>query len=65
MGVLAIFSTGTYAVIGTMCVESETRYEKYHKKKDAKIHFSLFHKPVIPNNLNKFPTTGVRPNPST
>ena len=33
MGVLAIFSTGTYAIIGTMCVESETCYEKYHEKK--------------------------------
>ena len=33
MWVLAIFSTGTYAVIGTRCVESETCYEKYHKKK--------------------------------
>ena len=32
MGVLAIFSTGTYATIGTMCVESETCYEKYPKK---------------------------------
>ena len=28
MGVLAIFSTGTYAIIGTTCVESETCYEK-------------------------------------
>ena len=25
---LAIFSTGTYAIIGTTCVESETSYEK-------------------------------------
>ena len=33
MGVLAIFSTGTY-VIGAMCVESETCFEKYHEKKD-------------------------------
>ena len=33
MGVLAIFSTGTYAIIGTTCVESETCYEKYHEKK--------------------------------
>ena len=33
MGVLAIFSTGTYAIIGTMCVKSETCYEKYHEKK--------------------------------
>ena len=32
MGVLAILSTGTYAIIGTMCVQSETCYEKYHKK---------------------------------
>ena len=32
MGALAIFSTGTYAIIGTTCVESETCYEKYHKK---------------------------------
>ena len=32
MWVLAIFSTGTYAIIGTTCVESETYYEKYHKK---------------------------------
>ena len=31
-GALAIFSTGTYAGIGTMCVESETCYEKYHEK---------------------------------
>ena len=23
----------TYAIIGTMCVESETCYEKYHEKK--------------------------------
>ena len=33
MGVLAIFSTGTYAIIGTMCVQSETCYEKHHEKK--------------------------------
>ena len=33
MGVLAIFSTGTYAIIGTMCVESETCYEENHEKK--------------------------------
>ena len=33
MGVLAMFSAGTYAIIGTTCVESETRYEKYHEKK--------------------------------
>ena len=32
MGVLAIFSTGTYAIIGTTCVKSETCYKKYHKK---------------------------------
>ena len=28
------FSTGTYAIIGTMCVKSETCYEKYHEKKE-------------------------------
>ena len=28
MGVLAIFSTGSYAIIGTVYVESETCYEK-------------------------------------
>ena len=33
LGVLAIFSTGTYAIKGAMCVESETCYEKYHRKK--------------------------------
>ena len=33
MGLLTIFSTGTYAIIGTTCVESETCYEKYHEKK--------------------------------
>ena len=33
MGVLALFPTGTYAGIGTMCVESEICYEKYHGKK--------------------------------
>ena len=33
MGVMAIFSTGTYAIIGTTCVESETCYGKYHEKK--------------------------------
>ena len=33
MGVLAIFSTATYAIIGTMCVKSETCNEKYHEKK--------------------------------
>ena len=31
--VLAIFSSGTYAIISTTCVESETFYEKYHEKK--------------------------------
>ena len=31
-----ISSTGTYAIIGTMCVESETCYEKYHEKKKNK-----------------------------
>ena len=36
MGVLAIFSTGTFAIIGTMCVESETCYEKYQEKKNRK-----------------------------
>ena len=30
--VLAIFSTSTYAIIGTTCVESETCHEKYHEK---------------------------------
>ena len=33
MGVLAFFPTGTYAGIGTMCVEPEIYYEKYHEKK--------------------------------
>ena len=33
MWVLAIFSTGTYAIIGTTRVESETFNEKYHEKK--------------------------------
>ena len=33
MGVLAIFSTGTFAIIGTMCVESETCFGKYQEKK--------------------------------
>ena len=33
MGDLAIFSTGTYAIIGTTCVKSETCYEKYHENK--------------------------------
>ena len=32
MGVLTVFSTGTYAIIGTTCVESETCYEKYQEK---------------------------------
>ena len=32
-GSLAFFSTGTYAGIGTKCVESEIFYEKYEKKK--------------------------------
>ena len=36
-GALAIFSTGTYAGIGTMCVESETCYKKYHEKKSFAI----------------------------
>ena len=34
MGVLSIFSTGTYEIIGTTCVESETCYEKYLEKKN-------------------------------
>ena len=33
MGVLAIFPTGTYAGIGTTCVQFEMCYEKHHKKK--------------------------------
>ena len=32
IGVLAIFLTGTYAGIGTWCVEFEICYDKYHKK---------------------------------
>ena len=32
MGVLVIFSTGTRKGMGTMCVESEICYEKYHEK---------------------------------
>ena len=32
MGVLATFSTGTYAIISTTCVKSETCNEKYHEK---------------------------------
>ena len=42
-GSLAIFSTGTYAGIGKMCVKSETCYEKYHDKKklSTKVYFSL------------------------
>ena len=32
MGVLAVFPAGTYTITGTMCVESEKCYEKYHKK---------------------------------
>ena len=36
MGVLVIFSTSTYAIIGTTCVESETCYEKYHEKINKK-----------------------------
>ena len=36
MGVLAIFSTGTNAIIGTTCVESETCKKKYHEKKNWK-----------------------------
>ena len=31
MGVLAFFSTGTYAGIGTKCVSSKIYYEKYAK----------------------------------
>ena len=42
MGDLAIFSTGTYAIIGTTCVESETCNEKYHEKK-----YSLWTKMVL------------------
>ena len=38
--VLAIFSTGTYAIIGTTCVKSETCYEKYHEKKLSSISIS-------------------------
>ena len=30
---MAVFSTGTYAIIGTTCFESETCYEMYHEKK--------------------------------
>ena len=37
---LAIFSTGTYAGIGTMCVESETCYEKYQEEKKY-LHLNL------------------------
>ena len=37
MGVLAIFYTGTYAIVGTTCVDSETCYEKYHEKKTYKV----------------------------
>ena len=33
VGILAIFSTGTYQIKGTRCVESETCCEKYHEKK--------------------------------
>ena len=33
MGVLEIFNTGTYAILGTRCVESATCYEKNHQKK--------------------------------
>ena len=36
MWVLAIFSTGTYAIKGTKYVESETCYEKYHEKKKGR-----------------------------
>ena len=32
-GGLAIFSSGTYAIIGTTGVKSETCYEKNHEKK--------------------------------
>ena len=32
-GFWQFFSTGTYAIIGTTCVESETCYENYHEKK--------------------------------
>ena len=31
----------TYAILGTTCVESETCYEKYHKKRMWSIHYWL------------------------
>ena len=52
MGVLAIFSTGTYANIGTMCVEPETCYEKYHEKKSSSIQLDSFLMPK--KGLQKF-----------
>ena len=57
MGVLAIFSTGTYAIIGMTCVESEICYEKYHKKICRILKFIFFILNVVPFVETFFLTT--------
>ena len=54
MGVLEIFSTGSYAIIGTTCVESEKCNEKYHEKKKKKILSHPKKLPLSSFNLQKY-----------
>ena len=54
-GFWQFFFTGTYEGLGTMCVKSETRYEKYHEKKKKNNWDLLRYRNCFESRFNQLP----------